>query len=182
MAAGRRCVLSYSPVSLHGSPSISVHVVTPATTLTAFRDAAPAADLVLPASEPRSESRCGAPRDFSFRIHSDLSAVEAEWRRFKAIADCTVFQTYDWLAAWHRHIGFRARASASGADMVATNLGVVPRLPTITCSPAIAKTAPSRTSGRARCTCGNFSNTRSTAACSVSTSPSATSANGATAI
>jgi CelD/BcsL family acetyltransferase involved in cellulose biosynthesis len=86
-----------------------VHVVTRATTLRAFQDAAPAADVALPASRSHSESRCDAPPDFSLRIHGDLNAVEAEWRRFEAIADCTVFQTYDWLAAWHRHIGLRAK-------------------------------------------------------------------------
>ena len=40
-------------------------------------------------------------------IYDDLAAVEDTWRRFEAIADCTVFQTFDWLAAWQRHIGQR---------------------------------------------------------------------------
>lgn len=83
--------------------------MTRATTLTAFRNAAPAADVALRSSAPRSESRREAPRDFSLRIIGDLAAVEAEWRRFEEIADCTVFQTFDWLAAWHRHIGLRAK-------------------------------------------------------------------------
>src|SRR6478672_9494677 len=40
-------------------------------------------------------------------IHDDLAAVEEEWRRFEAGADCTVFQTFDWLACWHEHVGRR---------------------------------------------------------------------------
>jgi len=38
-------------------------------------------------------------------IHHDLSALEMEWRHFEQHADCTVFQTFDWLATWQRHIG-----------------------------------------------------------------------------
>jgi CelD/BcsL family acetyltransferase involved in cellulose biosynthesis len=40
-------------------------------------------------------------------VYDELAAVEAEWRRFERIADCTVFQAFDWLATWHRHIGRR---------------------------------------------------------------------------
>jgi D-aspartate ligase len=45
--------------------------------------------------------------DLGVVIHDNLDAVESEWRRFEQIADCTAFQTFDWLAAWHRHIGRR---------------------------------------------------------------------------
>jgi CelD/BcsL family acetyltransferase involved in cellulose biosynthesis len=76
----------------------------------AFRNAAPAADVLLPAAAARREARRDAPHDIALRIHGDLAAVEAEWRRFEAIADCTVFQTFDWLATWHRHIGIRGQA------------------------------------------------------------------------
>ena len=38
-------------------------------------------------------------------VHTDLAAVEQEWRRFEQTADCTPFQTFDWLSAWQRHIG-----------------------------------------------------------------------------
>jgi D-aspartate ligase len=51
------------------------------------------------------------PREFApdlrFTFHDNLDAVEREWRRFEQVADCTAFQTFDWLAAWHRHIGRR---------------------------------------------------------------------------
>ena len=40
-------------------------------------------------------------------VHEDLAAVEQDWRAFEQHADCTVFQTFDWLATWHRHIGTR---------------------------------------------------------------------------
>jgi CelD/BcsL family acetyltransferase involved in cellulose biosynthesis/predicted ATP-grasp superfamily ATP-dependent carboligase len=45
--------------------------------------------------------------DLSFAIYDDLGDVESEWRRFEQVADCTAFQTFDWLATWHRHIGRR---------------------------------------------------------------------------
>jgi CelD/BcsL family acetyltransferase involved in cellulose biosynthesis len=40
-------------------------------------------------------------------IHDDLGTVEERWRQFERDADCTVFQAFDWLAAWQRHIGTR---------------------------------------------------------------------------
>lgn len=43
----------------------------------------------------------------SLRIYDDLAAVEGEWRRFERRADCTAFQTFDWLATWYRHVGVR---------------------------------------------------------------------------
>ncbi len=41
-------------------------------------------------------------------IYEDIDALEEEWRRFEASADCTVFQSFDWLGSWYRHIGRRA--------------------------------------------------------------------------
>ena len=51
-------------------------------------------------------SREFAP-DLGVVIHDSLEAVESEWRRFEDISDCTAFQSFDWLAAWYRHIGRR---------------------------------------------------------------------------
>ena len=51
-----------------------------------------------------------APPKLSVSIDHDLATVEADWRRFESRADCTVFQTFDWLAAWHRHVGQREGA------------------------------------------------------------------------
>jgi len=56
---------------------------------------------------PQPEVSSGAPPDISFRIHTSLAAAEDEWRRFERAAAATPFQSYEWLAAWHRHIGIR---------------------------------------------------------------------------
>jgi D-aspartate ligase len=52
-----------------------------------------------------------SPSRLQLRIHSDLHTIEDAWRRFERTADCTVFQTFDWLATWQRHIGSREGAS-----------------------------------------------------------------------
>src|SRR5207245_2413889 len=33
--------------------------------------------------------------------------IELQWREFESRADCTVFQKFDWLEKWQRHIGAR---------------------------------------------------------------------------
>ncbi len=45
--------------------------------------------------------------ELSFSIHTRLDDVEDEWRRFQQIAECTAFQSFEWLATWQRHIGAR---------------------------------------------------------------------------
>lgn len=45
--------------------------------------------------------------DIRIAVYEDLAAVEREWRAFETHADCTVFQSFDWLAIWQRHIGAR---------------------------------------------------------------------------
>jgi CelD/BcsL family acetyltransferase involved in cellulose biosynthesis len=54
-----------------------------------------------------TDAAAAAVPEISYSIHSSLAAVEDEWRRFEQAADATPFQTYEWLAAWHRHIGIR---------------------------------------------------------------------------
>jgi CelD/BcsL family acetyltransferase involved in cellulose biosynthesis len=44
-------------------------------------------------------------------IYSDLASVEAIWREFEPRAACTVFQNFDYLAAWQKHIGSRERVT-----------------------------------------------------------------------
>jgi D-aspartate ligase len=90
-----------------GTPAISVNAVTSATTLTALTDAAPLA-AIDPAAAPSIYPH-EVPTTLSLAIYGSLAAVEVEWRNFEKIADCTVFQTFDLLAAWHRHIGLRQR-------------------------------------------------------------------------
>jgi CelD/BcsL family acetyltransferase involved in cellulose biosynthesis len=43
--------------------------------------------------------------DIRLAVYEDLAAVEQDWRAFESYADCTVFQNFDWLACWQRHIG-----------------------------------------------------------------------------
>jgi len=96
-----------------------VSAVTRATTLTALHDVAEdvaALDVTAPvdvhsAAVARSSERTRAvPPHFSIQIFSELGAVEAEWRQFERTADCTAFQTFDWLATWQKHVGERRGA------------------------------------------------------------------------
>jgi CelD/BcsL family acetyltransferase involved in cellulose biosynthesis len=89
--------------------------VTRATTLTALHDVA-AQDLAAPvdirsvAVARPSERTRPLPPHLSIQIFSELGAVEAEWRQFERTADCTAFQTFDWLATWQNHVGERRGA------------------------------------------------------------------------
>src|SRR5580698_8283400 len=80
---------------------------TRATTLTAFRNAPSPPDLSRAAAVPGAERMREVPAKLNFQIYGDLAAVESDWRRFERNADCTAFQTFDWLSTWHRHIGQR---------------------------------------------------------------------------
>jgi D-aspartate ligase len=87
-----------------------VSAVTRATTLTAFRNETASVDIRPAAVARQSDVLRETPPRLHLRIYSDLHTVEAEWRRFERVADCTAFQTFDWLAAWQRHIGARQGA------------------------------------------------------------------------
>jgi D-aspartate ligase len=76
--------------------------------LTALRDAS-APEATDAGAGARDVRRGQLPTQVRFSIHGELSAVEHDWRRFQERADCTVFQTYDWLATWQTHIGLRHR-------------------------------------------------------------------------
>jgi CelD/BcsL family acetyltransferase involved in cellulose biosynthesis len=62
-------------------------------------------------ADPPAVARAGArtpavvPGDIRLSIFDDLAAIEKDWRAFEALADGTVFQSFDWLATWQRHIG-----------------------------------------------------------------------------
>ena len=64
-------------------------------------DAAPAA----------GAARAGVPEgaldDIRFTVHANPAGIAAEWQAFEREADGTVFQTYEWLACWQRHVGQR---------------------------------------------------------------------------
>jgi CelD/BcsL family acetyltransferase involved in cellulose biosynthesis len=49
----------------------------------------------------------GLPAGVRLTFYDDLAKVEQDWRAFEQGADCTAFQTFDWLSTWHRHIGMR---------------------------------------------------------------------------
>jgi len=77
-----------------------------------------------------------ARSDIGLSLHEDIDALEPEWRRFELHADATVFQSFDWLSLWHRHIGARAGVrtavvlgrSRTGELMFLLPLAVVPGL------------------------------------------------------
>lgn len=57
---------------------------------------------------PRLPARSGdAGTRLELRLTCDLASLAQEWRQFEQHADCTAFQSYDWLDAWQRHIGAR---------------------------------------------------------------------------
>jgi len=41
----------------------------------------------------------------SLTVCSDITTIADEWREFQREADCTVFQTIEWMETWQRHIG-----------------------------------------------------------------------------
>jgi CelD/BcsL family acetyltransferase involved in cellulose biosynthesis len=54
---------------------------------------------------PERETTRSDSAGISVSVHDNLAAVEQDWRRFEQTADCTPFQTFDWLSAWQRHVG-----------------------------------------------------------------------------
>jgi CelD/BcsL family acetyltransferase involved in cellulose biosynthesis len=77
-------------------------------------------------------SRAPAPAvrlDVRLSIHDDLAAIESEWRAFERNADCTVFQTFDWMSTWHRNIGARHGVTpviVAGRDSAGALLFILP--------------------------------------------------------
>lgn len=43
--------------------------------------------------------------DIRVSLHENMFDIEAVWRHFEKVADCTVFQSFTWLSTWQRHIG-----------------------------------------------------------------------------
>jgi len=48
--------------------------------------------------------------EIGLAVYDRLDAVEREWWEFEQHADCTPFQTYDWLATWCDEVGPHLRA------------------------------------------------------------------------
>lgn len=89
--------------------------------LRALPDEALAFDVTAEVAARRTGEPSDAPAILRLSLHTELARVETQWRQFERVADCTPFQTYDWLQTWHRHIGLRDRvqpliAVASFAD------------------------------------------------------------------
>lgn len=57
------------------------------------------------------ETRSRVWADARITIHSDLAGIEPAWRSFEAQAATTLFQQFDYLSAWFRHIGSRSRVT-----------------------------------------------------------------------
>ena len=66
-------------------------------------------DLHTSSERTRAQRQSGTP-DIRLSIEADLSAIESEWRAFERHADCTVFQAFDWVSVWQRHVGARKGA------------------------------------------------------------------------
>ena len=82
------------------------------------------------AARSRCTERPGAgSAGINLSLHGDLDAIEQEWRTFERRAECTVFQMFDWLAKWQRHVGSRRGtipAIVCGRDDDARLLFVLP--------------------------------------------------------
>ena len=59
----------------------------------------PEADLIAPRAATPNASRL----NIELSLHDDLGSIEADWRAFEEHADCTAFQTFDWLSTWLRN-------------------------------------------------------------------------------
>ena len=60
-----------------------------------------------PAADRAQARSLAALGNIRIAVYENLSAIERDWRAFEPHADCTVFQSFDWLATWQRHIGAR---------------------------------------------------------------------------
>jgi CelD/BcsL family acetyltransferase involved in cellulose biosynthesis len=56
-------------------------------------------------SRAQVRAPAAVPDEVRLSIFDNLTAIENDWRAFETQADGTVFQTFDWLATWQRHIG-----------------------------------------------------------------------------
>jgi CelD/BcsL family acetyltransferase involved in cellulose biosynthesis len=57
-------------------------------------------------SAARTDARPSGSR-IVIDVVSDLAELEREWRQFERQADCTAFQSFDWLSTWQACIGAR---------------------------------------------------------------------------
>jgi CelD/BcsL family acetyltransferase involved in cellulose biosynthesis len=89
-----------SALSLHGSPTPSA--------VSARREDVPSAPPIVRGVESKGAMGAGGRPAIELRVTPDLDAIEETWRAFESEAEGTVFQTFDWLSKWHRHVGVLA--------------------------------------------------------------------------
>jgi len=72
----------------------------------------PQSSLSLRESRP-DPTRAATPaaRAVRLAVCRDLREIEHDWRLFETDAERTAFQSFDWLAKWHKHIGRRQGAT-----------------------------------------------------------------------
>lgn len=71
----------------------------------------PVARSARPEVVPRLTARSAVLPGARIVVYDSLAAAEPPWRAFEPTADCSVFQNFDYLAAWQRHIGTRERVT-----------------------------------------------------------------------
>lgn len=54
---------------------------------------------------PEAAAHAFASHGMTINFAEDLHSIEADWRAFEREAEGTVFQSFDWLSSWQRHIG-----------------------------------------------------------------------------
>ncbi len=69
------------------------------------------------------------PSDVRLSVYENLGTIESDWRAFETQADGTVFQSFNWLATWQRHIGALTGATpaiVAGRDALGVMLFLLP--------------------------------------------------------
>lgn len=80
-------------------------------------------------SRAGAEAPAALGRDLQLSVTGNLRSIEHEWRAFEQCADCTAFQSFDWLSIWQQCIGARtevAPAIVTGRDASGELLFILP--------------------------------------------------------
>jgi len=62
----------------------------------------PATETLTPRPTP---TQVGSAGGIKLEVCTELGAVDEVWKSFQLRADCTVFQSFDWLYQWQNHVG-----------------------------------------------------------------------------
>lgn len=65
----------------------------------------PLATAIAAHGEDKSETGGTVAARIELSLYRSLDAVEGIWREFELRSDCTVFQSFDWIASWLAHVG-----------------------------------------------------------------------------